>query len=133
MKDAICIAKIVVNFLERLSEEQIDDLLNNKARLKFEAISDKKAGNKGKEEEDTLYHSEKLNGVKEKINAFTSTDEARGYFESMAFTKKELKAIANMYEMPVANSDTNRALAEKLIKNLVGSRIRFDTLLSITW
>ena len=52
------------------------------------------------------------------------------YITSLELLKSELKAIAQKYNIPIGSKDTNTQIIDKIIENVVGSRLKFDALLN---
>lgn len=121
MKKQVQLLKLVFDFLGRLSEEQLQLLLTKKAKIKFEIE---------KETVDEAISQICLEEVCSKIEAFTTREEASEYINGLSLLKVDLKAIAKKYDIPLGSKETNMQIVEKIIENVVGSKLRFDTLLN---
>lgn len=121
MKDQIQLFKVVIDVLNQLSEEQLNDLVSKKARLRLEYPK------KPEESQSALMP---IDEICVKLDAFQSREEAYAFFEGLTITKADLKNIAKQYNIPLASKDTNAQLIEKIIENVVGSKLRFDALLN---
>jgi len=122
MKEQIQLFKIVVDFLDNLSEEQLKLLIAKKARLNVEV-------EKTVTEEPKPIHI-CVEEVCEKIERFSTREDALGYITGLSLLKAELKAIAKKYDIPIGSKETNDQIVEKIIENVVGSKLRFDALLN---
>ncbi|HBJ1648789.1 TPA: hypothetical protein LA462_003337 [Clostridium botulinum] len=121
MKETIMTLKVIVDFLSQLTEEQISDIINNKAKLKLEyrkAKDNKKSDIKG------------IREICKKLENINSRDEGIKYLKSLNIRKNELKAIGKEYNIPFTTRDTNAQLIDKIIEGLVGAKLRFDALLN---
>lgn len=65
-----------------------------------------------------------------KIEEFTTREEALEYINTLSLLKVDLKAIAKKYNIPLGSKETNRQIIEKIVENVVGSKLRFDALLN---
>ncbi len=122
MKEQIQLFKIIFDFLDNLSEEQIKLLIAKKARLNVEI-------------EKTITEESKpihicVEEICEKIEGFSTREDALEYITGLSLLKAELKAIAKKYDIPIGSKETNNQIAEKIIENVVGSKLRFDALLN---
>ncbi len=121
MKETIMTLKVIVDFLSQLTEEQISDIINNKAKLKLEyrkAKDNKKSDIKG------------IREICKKLENINCRDEGIKYLKSLNIRKNELKAIGKEYNIPFTTRDTNAQLIDKIIEGLVGAKLRFDALLN---
>lgn len=122
MKEQIQLFKIIFDFLDNLSEEQLKLLIAKKARLNVEI-------------EKTITEESKpihicVEEICEKIEGFSTREDALEYITGLSLLKAELKAIAKKYDIPIGSKETNNQIAEKIIENVVGSKLRFDALLN---
>lgn len=124
MKNDVQLLKIVVDFLSRLSDEQVNDLLNKNARLTLEAVSKKKDTPKSPQDEETLAN------ICAQINAFSTREDAQTYFATKKFSKKMLQTIAKSYDIALTSKDSRETITNKIIETLIGSKLRFDALLT---
>lgn len=121
MKEQVQLLKIVFDFLDRLSEEQLQLLLLKKAKIKFEME---------KEIINAPTTQVCLEEVCSKIEAFTTREEAIEYINTLSLLKADLKIIAKKYNIPLGSKETNGQIVEKIIENVVGSKLKFDALLN---
>lgn len=120
MKDQVQLLKIVFDFLDRLSEEQLQLLLSKKAKIKLEM-----------EKEINVSTTQVcLEEVCSKIEEFTSREEAIEYMNVLSLLKADLKVIAKKYNIPLGSKETNGQIVEKIIENVVGAKLKFDALLN---
>ena len=121
MKDQVELLKIVFDFLAHLSEEQLQLLLSKKAKIKLEIEKEKK---------DELKALDSLEEICSKLEGFRTREKAMEYIMSLSLGKAGLKDIAKEYNIPLGSKDTNLQIIEKIIENVVGSRLKFDALLN---
>lgn len=121
MKEQVQLLKIVFDFLDRLSEEQLQLLLSKKAKIKFEME---------KEIINAPTTQVCLEEICSKIEAFTTREEAIEYINTLSLLKADLKIIAKKYNIPLGSKETNGQIVEKIIENVVGSKLKFDALLN---
>lgn len=121
MKNQIQLLKIVIDFLDGLSEEQLRMIATKKTRLTLETE------NTTKKEIKSLPIC--VDEICEKMEAFSTREEAMEYITNLGLLKSELKAIAQKYNLPIGSKDTNTQIIDKIIENVVGSRLKFDALL----
>ncbi|MFG6367490.1 MAG: hypothetical protein K1W16_03525 [Lachnospiraceae bacterium] len=122
MKEQIQLFKIVFDFLDNLSEEELQLLISKKARLNLEI-------------EKTITEESKpmhvcVEKICEKIEGFSTREDALEYITGLSLLKAELKAVAKKYDIHIGSKETNNQIAEKIIENVVGSKLRFDALLN---
>lgn len=122
MKDQIQLLKIVFDFLDNLSEEQLKLLVTKKARLILEI--EKKISEESKPIQICVEE------ICEKIEGFMTREDALEYIMGLSLSKSELKAIAKKYDIPIGSKETNNQIVDKIIENVVGSRLKFDALLN---
>ena len=108
LKEQVQLLKLMFDFLDRLSEEQLQLLLTKKAKIKLEIE---------KEIMDDPTTHICLEEVCSKIESYTTREE-------------DLKAIAKKYNIPLGSKETNQQIVEKIVENVVGSKLRFDALLN---
>ena len=122
MKDQVQLLKVVFDFLDNLSEEQLKMLITKKAKLNFE--TGKVIANETKSLEICVGE------ICEKMESFSTREDALEYITGLCLLKTELKAIAKKYGIPIGSKDTNKQITDKIIENVVGSRLKFDALLN---
>ena len=121
MKKQVRLLKIVFDFLEHLSEEQLELLISKRARLKLDI---------GREVREEFTTEICIDEVCDEIEKFTTREEAKQYIEGLSLLKVDLKAIAKRYNIPLGSKDTNVQIIDKLVENVVGSKLKFDALLN---
>lgn len=121
MKMQIQLLKIIVDMLNQLSEDQLNDLMSKKARLKLEYP---------KKQDESQLMVMPINDICSKLDTLQSREDAYTFFGSLSITKNDLKNIAKHYDIPLASKDTNSILIDKIIENVIGSKLRFDALLN---
>ena len=122
MKEQVQLLKIVFDFLDDLSEEQLEMLVNNKAKLNL--VVEKVEVNKTNISE--IY----VDDICENMEHFTTREEALEYITSLSLLKNQLKAMAKKYGVPIGSKETNSQIIDKIIENVVGSKLKFDALLN---
>lgn len=124
MKETIAAFKFVLDFLSQLNEEQLSDVINNKAKLKLEY--EKVTINQERDTDNV----ENIKEICNKIEALNSREEAIQYLQSININKNTLKAIVKQYNVPFTSKDTNAQLINKIVEGVVGAKLRFDALLN---
>lgn len=71
-----------------------------------------------------------LEEVCSKIESYTTREEVVEYINGLSLLKVDLKAIAKKYNIPLGSKETNQQIVEKIVENVVGSKLRFDALLN---
>lgn len=122
MKDQVQLLKVVFEFLDNLSEEQLKMLISKKAKLNL--VVEKIKTNETKSLEICA------DEICEKMESFSTREDALEYITGLSLLKTELKAIAKKYDIPISSKDTNNQIVDKIIENVVGSRLKFDSLLN---
>lgn len=131
MKDTVKAMKFIIDFLDQLSESELNDVINNKVVLRLERNTDNNQVI-NKSTKNTTSNTMKLSNVKDicdGLETLSTRDAAIEYLEKQNITKATLKAIANRYNIPVTTKDTNGKLINKIVEGVVGSKLRFDALL----
>lgn len=67
--------------------------------------------------------------IRKRLEDCTTTEEAFEFVRSLNLTCKELKILLEMYKIPAVGN--KEQLMHRLVEGVVGSRIRFDILLTI--
>lgn len=121
MKEQVQLLKVVFDFLERLSEEQLEQLIKKKAKLRLEVE---------KEVQNEPISQICMEEVCSKIEKFTTREETLEYIKGLNLLKVDLKAIAKKYNIPLGSKETNMQIIDKIVENIIGSKLRFDALLN---
>ncbi len=121
MKEQIELMKVMFDFLDHLSEEQLRMLISKKAKLRLEIEREIVA-------EPTTQIC--LDEICDEIEKFTTREDAIEYISKLSLLKIDLKAIAKKYNIPMGSKETNTQIIEKIVENVVGSKLRFDALLN---
>lgn len=121
MKEQIQLLKIVFEFLDHLSEEQLKLLMTKKAKLRLEV---------DKDPVEVPAVQIGIDEVCDKIETYTTREEAIKYVDSLALLKADLRSIAKKYNIPLGSKETNQQIIEKIVENVVGSKLKFDALLN---
>lgn len=117
--------KVVFEFLECLPEDQLKMLVAKKAKLYLKMETEKEI--KKVSEPITQNY---LDDICKEIENFTSRGEAIEYINRLTLLKADLKIIAKKYNIPLGNKETNSQIVEKIVENIVGSKLKFDALLN---
>jgi len=121
MRDFIRLTKIVMDTLDQLTDEQINDILSKQAKLKIEYP--KKARAIEAPAQDISEHVRN-------IDLFQTREEAKVYLSGLKANKKTFSDIAKHYSVPVRSKDTNAKIIDSIVEVVIGSKLRFDALLS---
>ena len=71
-----------------------------------------------------------IDEVCDEIEKFTTREDAIEYISQLSLLKVDLKAIATKYNIPMGSKETNTQMIDKIVENVVGSKLRFDALLN---
>ena len=121
MKDTVTVLKLVIDFLDRLNENELYDIINHKAKLKLEYEKTKVSVD---------YDTERVSEICKKLETITIREEATEYLKSLNINKNTLKEIVRQYNIPCTSKDTNTELIVKIVESVVGAKLRFDALLN---
>lgn len=121
MKEQLKLFKILLDTIDRLSEEELSALLSGKAYLKFELSGEQKTNEPSHTIPDAFLAQ---------LESCHSRESAQKYFDEANFSKITLKAIAKHYSIPIGSKDTNSQIIDKIIEIVVGSKLKYDTLLN---
>lgn len=127
MRKDLKLFKIVYDFLEQLTDEQLKLLVSDKAKLQLE-IAEKALP---PTEPVPLQMPVPLEEIRTKLENFSSREEATAYLEQLSLHKKELKAIAENNNIPLSSKETNEQMVKTIVENTVGAKLKFDALLNI--
>ncbi len=122
MKKQIALIKLVCDFLDKLSEEELNQLIEKKLDLKIEK-NDEVEKNKNRTLVDIFE-------ICQNIESFSNRNDAFNYIRNLSITKRELKEIAKKYYISIGSKDSNDTIMEKIVENVVGSKLKFDALLN---
>lgn len=131
MKDTVTVMNFIFNFLDKLSESELKDVVNNKVELKLERKDIPKPITKKdtKKTSSNNLLSNEIKDICDGLETMVSREVAKDYLEKQNITKANLKAIASKYNIHVTTKDTNSKLIAKIVEGVVGSKLRFDALL----
>lgn len=121
MKNEIKLIKIIVDMLDNLTEEQLSAILEKRAHLRLEFSAVQKESKISSEFSDEFYVQ---------LENCPSREIAQELFEKNNFKKTILKTIARHYSIPIGSKDSNSQIIDKIIETVVGSKLKFDTLLN---
>lgn len=124
MKDEIKLMKFIFDFLNKLNEKQLDDLLHKKAKLNLDYPVDK-----NREEIDFKLKAE-VDNVVLKLQNSNTREQALKLLNNEKNSKKILKEIAKKFNISINYRDSNQIVIDKIIENVIGSKLRFDALLN---
>lgn len=127
MRKDLKLFKIVYDFLEQLTDEQLKLLVSDKAKLRLE-IAEKTLPPTVLV---PLQMPVPLEEIRTKLENFSSREEATAYLEQLSLHKKELKAIAENNNIPLSSKETNEQMVKTIVENTVGAKLKFDALLNI--
>lgn len=122
MKESIAILKIVCDFLDRCSEDDLVLLRTGKAKIRIEYQKEKPV-----HQEPNTNISEILNEVAQ----LTTIEAAKTYFAEKKYSKTILKKIAEGNGISVPSKETNEQIINRIIEVLIGSKLRYDALLNM--
>lgn len=115
-KCAISASKSLSRFLEGLSEEQRESLIDGKAKIVFTMQ------NIGGVAAQSMDWSP-IELVK-KLNEFLTREEAESWITAAALTKRQFTDTLRAIDVPWDKTDNLERLREKLIENTIGFKLR---------
>ena len=122
MKESVAVLKIVCDFLDRCSEEDLVLLRTGKAKIKIEYQKEK------------TVHQEANTNISEildEVTQLTTIEGAKAYFSEKRYNKAVLKKIAEKNNISVSSKETNEQIINRIIDILIGSKLRYDALLNM--
>lgn len=117
MKDYIKLQKVIIDFIDQLTEEQIAELLSKKAKLKIEKTEFKKK---------TLNID--ISGITTKLDNFESRIEAEEYISSISPNVDLLRQLSKHYSIANYSKLKSQDMIEKIISATVGTKERHKAL-----
>jgi len=130
MKDFITLSKVILDTLAPLTEAQLNDIITGQATLQIMYQKEAKTPKEPKPPKPSANDAGEIGEITEKLDAFQSTEEAKAYLSGLNVAKPKLKSIATHYGIPVRSKDTNAQIVDSIVGNVVGSKLRFDALLT---
>ena len=123
MKENAELLALVFGFLSQLSEEQLKSLLRKQTKLTIEAAKTKKT---------TVYApcDDTIEKIASTLNGMNSREEALKYLQELKLTKKKLLDVAEHCKVSIYKKDTIKALINKIVEKVVGSRLKYEALLN---
>jgi len=140
MREYIRLTKVVFDTLEQLSDSQLDDILNNRAKLSIEYVNteQKEHTQEIKEISDkvdktpnkvaTVAIPSNIEEIVNKLNTTKTREDASKLLAS--FKKDQLRDIANHFEIPVGASYTKEKLKISIVEGVIGAKLHHDVLLN---
>ena len=119
LKNSVQLSSVVFGFLATLSEEQLEALVNEKAKLKLDYGSEARSVKKPAADIEHLCAFLKTVETREK---------AKTHFEELRIDKSTLLEVAKHYNIPLMSKDSKAQLLDKIIEATVGSRLRSDAI-----
>lgn len=116
------ILALVASFLKKLTDRDIDALIDGRARLVVEH-TDPPANSKDASDLDA---ENRLGEVARVLQSALSRDEANDILNSSNLRAAELRKLMRIMDLPVSRTDTVEKLHYKLIDSTVGFRLRSD-------
>ncbi len=122
MKQHIQLMKLIFNFLDKLSDEDIQSLLNGNSNLVLK--------NKKKLSTTPPIDISYIKDISEKITSNTNVADAKKYLDTLKLNKATLKDVCKYNDIHINSKDNINKIKEKIIDNTVGAKLKFDTLLN---
>ena len=120
-------ARIISDFLvalsrqvENLTEEELEQLLNDAALVR---ILRQTARSRPKKSIDIGAWQSQAQALMKELATKSTREEAAAFLESLSPTKRTLTEAAKLREVHVVKQDTIKSISEKLVENVVGSRL----------
>lgn len=128
MKETVKLFKFIIDFIDELSDDDIQAILDNRASLKLQHTkTQKRRDNAGVK---NVKKSVDIDEVRNKLEVMNSREEAEKYLVDLKLNKESLKQIAKFYNIVITTKDTNSRLVYKIVEGVVGSKLKFDVLLN---
>lgn len=121
MNNNVLLIKVVLDFLSRLEDSQIEDLLNKKACLKLESCRQKEIA--APKTEDIS-----IDLICTTLEEKTTRADARSYLIEQNLHKSTLKLLIKHYKIPMTSKATNAQMLDAIIEAVVGAKIRYEAL-----
>lgn len=117
MNNTVKTLKVLVDYLDGLSEQDIKALMNKNAKLKVEynnknSISNRTMNEKVVRETDVIF-------IGKRLEIINSKDEGEYYLRELKITKSELIALANEYKISTSPRDTSEKLISKIVDGII--------------
>lgn len=116
-KDYITIIKIIIDFIDQLTEEQISELILKKAKLKIEKTGAKKSIN-----------NFDIDEITQKLDSFENRLEATEYISSISPNVDLLRQLSKHYSISNYSKLKSQDMIEKIIAATVGTKERHKAL-----
>lgn len=121
MKDYIALNKLVYDFLSTLSDEDISNALNGKAKIKLYTSPAPKS---------TDIDTTEIEAIASQIETLSSREEVTELLISKKLKKETLVQIANHYTIHINKSkDSKDKLLEKIVEGTIGAKLKYNALL----
>lgn len=127
MKDQVKLFKLVFDTLNQLTENQLHDLLNKKAKLKISYVEEVKSE---QEKIDDKNLEAQVKYLVNELSTVSTREEAISILSNSNINKNILKSVSKSYSISLSSKDTNTVIIEKIVESLIGSKLRFDALLN---
>jgi len=121
MNRNVLLIKVVLDFLNRLEDSQIEDLLDKKACLKLESCHQKEIVTQRVEESP-------IDVICKTLEEKDTRDAAREYLMELNLNKSVLKLLIKHYKIPLTSKATNAQMMNEIIEAAVGVKIRYNAL-----
>ena len=128
MVDEVKLFKIAYECLRKLKEDEITKLIQGELELTVTSRNTKRIASKARTE--SVPQEAAFQEVIEALKDYASREEALTYLAKRKFRKAELREIANKLEIGVVSKDTIAVMQTKIVEHTVGTKLRFDTLLT---
>lgn len=123
MNNSVLLFKIVFDFLNGLSDSQIEELINEKTHLKIEV-------NRSKSNPKTILDESSISSICAELEEKTTREAARSYLTGININKAALRLLVKHYNIPLISKATNSQMVDAIIEAVVGSKIRYEALYS---
>lgn len=117
MKDTVALLKLVFDFLDQLTDDQIKSLLAKKAKLKIDPIETKKKP-----------ENYNIDEIVTKLESVESRVEAENYISSLTPSVDLLRQLSKHYSIPNASKMKSQDMIDKIIAATIGTKERHKAL-----
>jgi hypothetical protein len=119
-RNFIEILRGILSDLNKLSDEQLQALMNNEA--KFELVELKQ-----KEDKASSFSQAKINEIIDFLKSCNSVEEAKLYIEKQKLTVPKLKEIAKSINAPLPTKK-KADIINVLVEITIGARLRYESI-----
>lgn len=119
--DVLKVVKLVVEFIDKLTEEEINGIIDGK--VKFYIEGKQKIASKVKE-------IENFDEIVSRINSIENREEATEYIKSLKLTNVCLISLGSKFGITIKKSYKKEKIISTIVESVVGNRLKVEGLRS---